>query len=148
MEAVQEITTPEQASDPVLNHSWAVGICRRVAKSYKLRGKQEFDDIVSAAVLEICKRRLRFQPSPDAYDLLGAFRGWSYRAVMTAAQKEAERLQNGGTYNERRRIQGDKPVVAEQLSTYQRTDDDGDRSEFVVMSTRDLDERAWWERRA
>lgn len=147
--AEQVAITPEQAADPMLHMQWAKIIARDVAKAYRIRDASGIEELESAALLEMCKRRARFQPEDDAYDLIGAYRGWSFRAVKTACQKEAERVLNGGTYNERRRITGEKQITVDHFSAIangHHTSMESDPFDFVVTSSRQEDSRNWWEK--
>jgi hypothetical protein len=90
--------------EPVSHLAWAEGIARQIATAPKFGFKyrsQEADDLVSVAHATLIRLAKRFDfakvsPGGDPDQML---RGWSRRYLTKECAREAERLQNGGTYH-------------------------------------------------
>jgi hypothetical protein len=104
--------------DPTDHLNWVSKIAMKVARNYGLTDSH-LDDLTSAGVLKTCELAKRFCPPAEGLsDPVGAFRGYAFRAVTTACQREAERLLNGGGYWARRRIRGQLPVISIEFSRF------------------------------
>lgn len=115
----------EESIDVIRELKWVYLIARNVANRYFLRSETDLEDIVSSGTVAMLTALQVFEPpSVLSSDISEAFKGYAHRAVLTACQREAERILNGGTYKTRRRQSGRDPVIVHSFSEYEMTDDD------------------------
>lgn len=113
--------------------AWCWGIALNVCDHYQLEGRANLEDLQSLGVVRSLELLARFSPewprgyaAPDA-----AFRGWAYREVLTALQREAARILGGGTFRSPRREKGRSFAVARPISDLEEESDDP-RSPFQI----------------
>lgn len=113
---------------------WVHRIAINVAKHYRLAGLTNIEDLQSTGYLRVLELVGEFQPSrlQNCDDATDSFCGWAFREVLTTLQREAARIQSGGTIRSPRRSSGSHQVFARPLSDY--ADESGET--FLETPTR------------